>query len=101
MTTRAKAECRGCGKELQGDAYMYGGRAYITTTRKYGSVPAPSCHYGGFVCSESCDRRTCLSLERTMPGHGQGQNSLNYNLDRDIISKWNELRRDYPGVNLD
>jgi len=84
---RERATCRGCGRLLDGDAYMYGGRAYDPRTGR----EAPSCHYGGFVCSKSCDRRACLDLERSMPGHGDRQTRLDGDLDRRIDEKWEAL----------
>lgn len=85
MTTgkREQATCRGCGRLLIGDAYMYGGSAYLPEGGQ-----AKVCYYGGFVCSESCDRRACLELERSMPGHDRRQTRLDGNLDADIMRKW-------------
>lgn len=88
---RERATCRGCRRLLDGDAYMYGGRAFVPHDDPNARGPrreAKSCHYGGFVCSEHCDRRACLELERTMPGHDWRQNTLDGNLDRSITRKW-------------
>lgn len=69
MAIEDKAHCRGCKKELAGNPYYAGGYAYDPVTRE----SAKTCFYGGWVCSRECDLSACLSLERTMPGHGYGQ----------------------------
>lgn len=87
---RDKAYCRGCNRTLDGDDYCYGGRAYIPHENPNKTGPrneAKSCHYGGFVCSERCDRRACLDLEQTMPGHSIRQVRLVGDLDRKITQK--------------
>ena len=61
---REPATCRGCGRLLRGDAYMYGGSAYHPDTGER----CPTNHYGGFVCSESCDYRTSVRMLDSMPG---------------------------------
>ncbi|NFV80052.1 hypothetical protein [Magnetospirillum aberrantis] len=61
---REPAVCRGCGMVLRGDAYMYGGSAYHPRTGER----CPSNFYGGFVCSEGCDRRASMAMENSMPG---------------------------------
>lgn len=58
------AKCRGCGLVLKGKDYSLGGSAYHPRTGEQ----CPANHYGGFVCSEACDRRACIALESTMPG---------------------------------
>lgn len=60
------AVCRGCRSKLRGQPYYKGGNAYSLVTGK----EAKKCHYGGFVCSRSCDVRACVELEGTMPGCG-------------------------------
>lgn len=90
---RKCATCRGCGRLLDGEAYMYGGRAFVPHDNPNARGPrreAKSCHYGGFVCSESCDRRACLELERSMPGHDWRHNRLDGYLDARITRKWAE-----------
>ncbi|MDA8251095.1 MAG: hypothetical protein M0Z28_18255 [Rhodospirillales bacterium] len=88
---RERAICRGCGKPLDGDAYMYGGRAYVPhgpqDDHRRPRREAKACHYGGFVCSEACDRRAHLDLEQTMPGHG-GQTRLSAHHSEMISRKW-------------
>jgi len=98
--TQDAAECRGCGRTLQGSAYHTGKPAWIKDSRRHGLIRAPRCHYGGHVCSESCDRRACLDLERSMPGHGSGQSRLSGNFYREIAAKWEDLRREYPGADI-
>jgi hypothetical protein len=78
-----KAVCRGCGLELRGKAYYLGGHAFHPNTGAQAKVN----YYGGYVCSESCDRRAHLELEQSMPGHG-GQRSLAPNTSRWIEAKW-------------
>lgn len=88
---RKQATCRGCGKLLDGDDYMYGGRAFVPhhdSYRRGAMREAKSCHYGGFVCSEWCDRRACLDLESSMPGHSPDQRRLDGNLDEEITRRW-------------
>ncbi len=58
------AVCRGCGRELQGKPYHLGGDAYNPDTGKR----CPKNHYGGFVCSEECDRRASVQQHESMPG---------------------------------
>lgn len=62
--TRDPAVCRGCGQVLKGDAYMYGGHAFHPSTGEQ----CKTNFYGGFVCSEGCDRRASLEQESSMPG---------------------------------
>lgn len=85
---REKAYCRGCNRTLDGDDYRYGGRAFFGDPRTGKRREARACHYGGFVCSERCDRRACLELERTMPGHSFDQTRLDGDLDARITEKW-------------
>ncbi len=60
----ALATCRGCGIGLNGTPYHLGGVARHPVTREDCRVN----HYGGWVCSEDCDRRASIEHERTMPG---------------------------------
>ena len=59
-------QCRGCRRVLEGKPYYLGGRAYMPETGEEAKVN----FYGGFVCSESCDRRTCIEMESNFPGAG-------------------------------
>ena len=76
------AVCRGCGKQLRGKPYYLGGNAYDPRTGEQAKV----CHYGGYVCSEQCDRRACLELESSMPGCN-GQKTLSC-YARESMRKW-------------
>ena len=78
-----QAVCRGCGMKLIGKAYHYGGFAIHPRT----GDQVKNNYYGGFVCSEGCDRRAHLEQEESMPGH-DGQRSLDYATDRKITEKW-------------
>ena len=81
--TDTQAVCRGCGKLLDGSPYWKGGTAYVPATGRR----AQKNHYGGWVCSESCDRRAHLEQEQSMPG-GPGPFSLDPNTSRRITEKW-------------
>lgn len=66
-TTIDKATCRGCGLELIGKPFhLSDGTAYTPRTMKR----CPVNHYGGFVCSEQCDREVSAGMLRSMPGCG-------------------------------
>lgn len=77
------ATCRGCRRQLKGHDYRYGGSAYHPETGKR----CPSNHFGGFVCSESCDRRVILSMLSSMPGAGAATS-----VPRGMLNNWDELR---------
>ncbi len=83
-TSDANAVCRWCGLVLQGKPYHMGGSAYHPRTGER----CPSNHYGGFVCSEQCDRNASLELEQSMPGHGYGQTTLGSSAQRSLINNW-------------
>jgi hypothetical protein len=80
-----KAVCRGCGKELKGKPYYMGGSAYDPKTGEQ----CKGNYYGGFVCSESCDRNASLEIERTMPGHNYNQSRLSSYASMSIKTNWN------------
>ena len=64
------AKCRGCGKELTGKPYFTGNLyAFNPKTGEEAKIN----YYGGFVCSEKCDRNACARLEGSMPGHKYGE----------------------------
>ena len=69
--------------ELRGKPYYMGGNAYHPVT---GRRCLPS-HFGGYLCSEKCDRRSYLEQEASMPGH-QGQCRIDPNTSRQIEAKW-------------
>ena len=80
------AECRGCGKVLRGTPYEYGGDAYDYETGEKAKVN----HYGGYVCSESCDRKASINLESSMPG-GKPFRSLSQYAKDSIRANWGGL----------
>lgn len=56
-------QCRGCRRELRSSS---SGSAYDPITGS--SVPWG--HYGGWVCSEACERSVSFRVESSMPGTG-------------------------------
>jgi hypothetical protein len=84
MSNKAKAVCRGCKKVLNGKPYYMGGQAYHPDTNERCKVN----FYGGFVCSENCDRSASLELERTMPGHTASQSSLSTMAQSHLKNNW-------------
>lgn len=80
------AVCRGCGLVLEGKPYGEGGSARIPGTREL----AKRNYYGGYVCSEGCDRRACLELEQSMPGHGCKQTRVSDAAMRRIRENWSD-----------
>lgn len=76
------AVCRGCGLILRGKPYFMGGFAYHPRTGER----CPANFFGGFVCSEQCDRAASLEQEQSMPGHGARQRSPSAE----------SLRKDWP-----
>lgn len=85
-----QAECRHCRKPLIGKDYCLGGAAYVPDAQGRPGKRAPSSYYGGYVCSEQCDRATALELEQSMPGHGWSQKRLGPDAERRVISNWNK-----------
>jgi hypothetical protein len=81
-----KAVCRNCGRELIGKPYHLGGSAYLPGRKL---TPAKANHFGGWVCSHSCDYRAELEQEESMPGH-TGQRSLGVVRARQLREKWGE-----------
>ncbi len=53
MSIEDKAHCRGCHRLLNGHPYYTGKPAYIPET----GARALSHHFGGWVCSSTCERR--------------------------------------------
>lgn len=86
MSNEAKAICRGCKKILNGKPYYMGGHAYHPDTNERCKVN----FYGGFVCSENCDRNASLELERTMPGHTASQSSLSTMAHEHLKKNWSK-----------
>lgn len=79
------AECRHCRKPLRGKPYHLGGGAYLPLPK---GGRAPVNYYGGYVCSRSCDVRTSLELEQSMPGHGYSQKQPGREAMARINSNW-------------
>jgi len=77
------AICRGCGQELEGNPYHLGGHAYIPGTRNRAKVN----FYGGWVCSEACDRRACLEMSSSMPHAGTALSLNSFELQK-IKDNW-------------
>lgn len=57
-----KAICRGCKRVLNGKPYYFGETAYHPETGERCKIN----FYGGFVCSEQCDRDASRELEASM-----------------------------------
>lgn len=89
-TEREQATCRGCGRLLDGEAYCYGGRAFIPLAagERGPRKEAKANFYGGFVCTQGCDHRASLELERSMPGHDGRQMRLNDPAQRHLERNW-------------
>lgn len=81
---KEKAKCRGCGMTLIGDDYMYGGSALHPYTKEQCKIN----FYGGFVCSYSCDKKSSLELERTMPGHRRDQMEVGQYAGQSLKRNW-------------
>lgn len=78
MEAVKQATCRHCGKLLVGIAYELGGPAYHPETGR----PCKVNHYGGFVCSESCDIQICTDVEALpLP-------NLSPNAARSLANNW-------------
>ncbi|MGA7885255.1 MAG: hypothetical protein WCA44_05885 [Acidobacteriaceae bacterium] len=84
--TQETAICRGCGMKLDGKPYRLGGSAYHPRTGKR----CPANHYGGHVCSPTCDFNSSLRLEQTMPGHGPEQRTLSCYAAEALKRNWPE-----------
>lgn len=78
------ATCRGCGRKLIGKPYYMGGGAILPGPKM---EPARVNVYGGYVCSEDCDRRASLDMEQSMPGHG-GQTRLSSYAAESLRKNW-------------
>ncbi len=64
------AECRGCGMKLKGKPYHLGGPAYHPKTNEMCNVS----FWGGFVCSDACDRESDQRQERSIDEHNRANN---------------------------
>lgn len=78
------AVCRGCGRVLKGKAYYLGGIAYHPVTNER----CPVNFYGGYACSHTCDYRSSLELERSMPGGRYDQQSLSTFASNSLRNNW-------------
>ena len=78
------ATCRGCGRVLRGKPYWMGGSAYIPETGERAAVN----HFGGYVCSENCDRRACLEMLSSMPGAGPAKSLSNTFCGETVKQNW-------------
>lgn len=87
------AVCRGCGTILV-DAMGLPARPYYTGNRHaYHPIskrPAKTSYYGGFACSDTCDMRSALEHEQSMPGHGSSQTSASHEMRKKIAAKWKD-----------
>jgi hypothetical protein len=77
------AECRGCGRPLNGTAYYLGGSAYIPESGDKAKVN----FYGGYVCSRDCDKRVSLDMSSSMPGAGKAHR-LNTSEAESLRANW-------------
>ena len=69
MTKEEQAECRGCGLKLIGKPYQF-----ATKSAKH-PVTKEECKvnfYGGYVCSDRCDRRVTDEMKRSIDEHVTG-----------------------------
>jgi hypothetical protein len=72
---------------LRGKAYHLGSRAFHPRTGE----ECPSNHYGGFVCSEECDRRASIRQHASMPGCAEATRPDTYAAER-IRRNWSNRR---------
>lgn len=63
MSNEEVVECRGCRRVLKGKPYYMGGSAYHPVTNERCKVN----FYGGFVCSDECDKRANYEQESSFP----------------------------------
>jgi hypothetical protein len=75
-----KPKCRNCGMELNGTFHT---GVTNPETKEICKVN----YYGGYVCSESCDKQACIDLERSMPG-GMPFSSLSSNAQESLKTNW-------------
>jgi len=80
-----RANCRGCGKIMDGKPYHLGGIALHPETGERCRVN----YYGGYICSEWCDRNVCLDMESSMPGAGRAK-SVSSSAAQHIKDNWSE-----------
>jgi hypothetical protein len=92
MEDRAEhlAVCRNCRRTIPGKPYYMGGHAPYEEVGRGKYRQWRKNHYGGWVCSRSCDFRAALELEQSMPGHGSGQTSPGCYRPGFLDQKWSE-----------
>lgn len=83
MSTQIK-QCRNCRKEIHESHTAY---AYDPVTKK----PAKWNFYGGWVCSEQCDKQACLDMESSFPGAGRAT-SLSSCAKQQVDKNWKALK---------
>lgn len=85
------AQCRGCGRELDGRDYRFGGEAFVPNmpNKRGPRERAKVNFYGGFVCSRECDWRASLRHEQSMPGHYTNQTRLGCSSMESFNRNWN------------
>jgi hypothetical protein len=77
------AVCRGCGLVLSGKPYWAGGSAYHPRT----GDRCPANYYGGYACSEQCDRKASREQESSFPGAGPAR-TLSSCAERRLRDNW-------------
>lgn len=77
------ATCRGCGRGLNGEPYYKGKPAYHPDTGER----CPVNFYGGFACSEGCDRHVLYEMESSFPGAGKAT-SLSSGATQQLRANW-------------
>ena len=85
--TDETAMCRNCRRKLLGRPYYCGGRAYHPET----GYKCPSNYYGGFVCSENCDRAVLFEMESSFPGSSGRAYSLSSGAAKRLKDNWSHL----------
>lgn len=81
------ARCRNCHAELIGKPDYAGGTAYHPVTKER----CPRNFYGGFVCSEDCDRKVLFEMESSMPGAGIAR-TLSTFAQRSLRDNWESAK---------
>jgi hypothetical protein len=71
---------------LRGKPFYMGGDAYRPDTGER----CRKNHYGGYVCSEACDRGSSQRLEDSMPGAGRAGGRLSDFARQSLNRNWSE-----------
>lgn len=77
------AVCRGCGRKLIGKPFYRGGGARHPKTGER----CPSNYFGGYVCSETCDRKVLFDMHSSFPGAGVCK-TLPSEAEQSLIDHW-------------